>query len=78
MEKSKPQIFHKVNTRKVKDKKDEENLVTYNSKIEAIKTPGYFKLFDCGKSSSTTWTQYMNVRARKIKRKRIGGEIMII
>ena len=36
-----------VNTRKVKDTKDEEPLVKHNSKIKVIKAPGYFKLFKC-------------------------------
>ena len=34
-----------VNANKVKNTKDEEPAVTNNSKIEVIKTPGYFKLF---------------------------------
>ena len=38
-----------MNTIKVKDTKDEEPLVTDNSKIEVIKDPGYSKLFECGK-----------------------------
>ena len=41
--------MNKVSTIKVKDIKGEEPLVTVNSKIEAIKSPGYFKLFKCGK-----------------------------
>ena len=35
-----------VNASEVKDTKDEEPAVTY---IEAIKAPGYLKLFECGK-----------------------------
>ena len=38
-----------VNTSKVKYTKDEEPLVTDNSKIKVIKALGYFKLFECGK-----------------------------
>ena len=38
-----------VNTKKVKGTKDEEPSVTDNSKIGAIKVPGYFKLFKCSK-----------------------------
>ena len=48
-DKSESKIVHKLYTRNVKDAKDEEPLVTDNSKIEVIKAPGYFKLFKCGK-----------------------------
>ena len=34
----------------LKDKNDEEPLVTNNYIIEVIKAPGYFKLFNCGKT----------------------------
>ena len=40
---------NKVDTSKVKYKRDEEPLVTDNSKIEVIKAPGYFKLSECSK-----------------------------
>ena len=40
----------RVNTNKVKDTKDEEPLFADNSNIEVITEPGYFKLFDYGKT----------------------------
>ena len=37
-----------VNTKKLKDTKDEEPVVT---DIEIFKAPGHFKLFECSKES---------------------------
>ena len=51
---SESEIIHemdiRVNTNKVKDTKDEEPLFADNSNIEVITEPGYFKLFDYGKT----------------------------
>ena len=60
-----------VNTSKVKYTKYEEPSVTDNSIIEVIKAPGSFKLFECGKSSLTTWIQLTNARAFQMRRETI-------
>ena len=58
-----------MNTRKVKDKNDEEPAVT---NIEVIKESGYLKTMSLVKISLTTWMQRMNARAWQLQIKSIG------
>ena len=74
-DKSKSQSVREMNKRKVKDTKDEQPLVTDNSKIDVIETPGYFKLFDCDKMFSATWTRHKNAHARQMRKKLLGGNV---
>ena len=52
----------RVNTKKVKDTRDEEYLVTDNSKFEVIKTQGYFELLECSKKFS----KYLDMRYKRM------------